>query len=132
MFDYKNYEQWDYIVDKLNSVNYKIAVVGSPKFSSRIKNTFASWEFGNDSKNACLILKMSKLYIGTSAGISHLACFLQIPSIFINPPKTFEWDQWKDAMMTELCKTNKNFTKRINAWNNPQRVVEEVMKYLSK
>ena len=131
LYDFKNYPYWDIISEKLNSLNYKIAVVGSKNFSNSVKGAFHSWEFGNDSKNVCLILKMSKLYIGTDCGISHLACFLQIPSILINAPNSSKWNNYpKDFFMNQLCEINKNFTKRISAWNDPQHITDEIIKYL--
>jgi len=77
-----------------------------------------------------MFLKMSKIYVGTSAGISHLACFLQIPSLLIKPPNSQEWTWLEGAMMRELKETNDSFVKVINGWDNPDLVVSEVLNYL--
>lgn len=122
---FKDYD-WDYIVEKLRNKGYRICIVGNKKFSKNIKNTISSWDISDDSTSACEMLKSSRLYLGTDCGISHLAAFLQIPTILIHTPESL----FPSNMEWEISNTNKNFVKFIDTWNNPEGTVDEVSKYL--
>ena len=132
LFEYKNYNHWDHISECLSNEGYRVCVVGNKNFSSGIMKAFPSWSLGDDSKNSCVFLKSSKIYLGTDCGISHLACFLQTPTILIDHPNREEYRWMGEGMMKQLCKTNKSFIKRIKAWDNPDLVVEEAVRFLKK
>lgn len=123
-----NYQHWNKISKQLTDSGIKVAVVGHKDFSSNLCGAYHSWQFGNNSISSCLFLCSSKLYLGTDSGISHLACFLQIPSIIISPPNILVWG--RGNMLKQLSNTNKNFIKTVDGWDNPDLVVSEILKYL--
>lgn len=138
LYDAKNYDKWNE-VSSILSKKYRIATVGTQKFSQEIISTVPSWFWGDDSSNTCSILKNSRVYVGNDCGITHLACFLQIPTILVRFPKHIiaKLDKvgsfrYGNGMLSSLTSVNKNFIRMSNNWDHPQKIADEIDAYLTK
>jgi hypothetical protein len=117
-----NYMHWDTIASTLVKHGYHIGCIGRGSTSQTIScSSVNSWDYDKadfESTAAIEMLQNCKLYIGTDTGASHLAAFLDVPSIVFS-----NWERSFVRIMQYA--NNKPIAIVEDGWDKPERIIEK-------
>jgi hypothetical protein len=117
-------ESWNYVVDKLHSLNISVGICGQRQTSFDCKNAkYRSWDFGDIEGDLNIILN-SKCCILQESGLAYLTYMCEKPVLFVG--------HYHRDFGADLHRNQDIFFKEVEGClDNPDILVNEIVSYLS-
>lgn len=126
----RNFTKWPQIVEALHQHGYSIAQIGLAESSIKLESDIKSWEQPNPSQVSFALLKRCRLFIGTDTGTTHLAAICGAPIICFR--RNDKGEDMLNTFTRAMAKRNGSFFCFVNeAWDRPESVIREAIKFLS-
>ncbi len=118
----QNWDGWPKLADAVISVGHSFAVIGKRGSTRELPGAkHHSWDFDDASADVEL-LQNCRLYVGGNSGVTHLATFLQVPTIAACPG--WPGGEWLEYMRY----TTKAYFEHLPN-RKPEHVIERTLKY---
>jgi len=127
----KNWTHWDLLVRVLRRCGFTIGLVGAHASSfADLPADVRAWDHQDgDTAGSIDLLQHCRLYVGSDAGISHLAALVDAPMLVFRRELPGNPD-WRGVME----RSNKRFFRKLDgaAWFRPDEVVGSVLRCLTE